>query len=166
MENTHSNQKENTCFSGEKCYDFCRAQDLCLLQDIVKAASVGEDSIETVLSSLESGALKGELRDQKDAYRCFKEEAEMSLVAIGADVKKLNFMTKAMMWSSIKLKTAMDDSDSNVADMMIQGVNMGIIDINKSINSNSEIASEPALDLAKRFVTMQQKCVDRLKTFL
>ena len=59
-----------------------------------------------------------------------------------------------------------DNSDSRVADMIIKGLNMGVIDLGKKIEDFKDKADKNTLSLAKRMKEMQAKEIEALKKFL
>ena len=75
-----------------------------------------------------------------------------------------NAMNKAMTWYGIEMKTMMDHSDSKIAELLLQGTNMGIIEGRKLLN-NKEVDKE-VKDLMQEYVTMQEDSVENLKKYL
>jgi len=73
-------------------------------------------------------------------------------------------MTKAMTWSGIEMKTMNDKSNSKIAELLLQGVNMGIIEGRKILN-NKKINKE-VNDIIEEYVTMQEDSVETLKKYL
>ena len=66
----------------------------------------------------------------------------------------------------IKMEMMKDNSDSRVADMIIKGLNMGVIDLGKKIEDFKDKADKNTLSLAKRMKEMQAKEIEALKKFL
>ena len=68
---------------------------------------------------------------------------------------------------SINLNTKIDKSSSHIAEIMIQGLNMGIIKCQKLLNSsNSTIIKEQTLNLVQQFLNFQEQSIQKLKAFL
>ena len=62
------------------------------------------------------------------------------------------------------MKTLVDKSTSKIAELLLQGTNMGIIEGRKLLNhkqTNEEIHS-----LVQEYVDMQEDAVEKLKSFL
>ena len=72
---------------------------------------------------------------------------------------------KIMSWSGIQMNTISDKSNSHIADMLIQGTTMGIIEGRKLLNHNPD-ADKEIVDVLNSFVKMQENNVEKLKTFL
>ena len=69
-------------------------------------------------------------------------------------------MNKAMTWSQIEMKTMNDHSDSKIAELLLQGTNMGIIEGRRLLN-NKEVKN-----LIQEYVTMREDSVENLKKYL
>ena len=59
-----------------------------------------------------------------------------------------------------------DNSDSAIANLLIKGVSMGTIDMEKKIKDYAEEASDKDLELAKEFLKFQEKTIDIFKEYL
>jgi len=69
-----------------------------------------------------------------------------------------------MTWYGIEMKTLTDDSTSKIAELIMQGTNMGIIEGRRLLNdkeTNEEINS-----LVQEYVDMQETAIEKLKQFL
>ncbi|WDC83510.1 hypothetical protein PL321_12450 [Caloramator sp. mosi_1] len=65
----------------------------------------------------------------------------------------------------INLKTLRDKSSSHMAEMLIQGSTMGIIDMTKKIKEYQGVEKE-TLDLANGLLQFEQKSLDEYKELL
>lgn len=74
-------------------------------------------------------------------------------------------MTKMMTSVGIAMNCAKDNSTEHIAEMLIQGTNMGVIKINKALNS-AVTASPQLVQDAKRMLSKEQKYIDNLKSYL
>ena len=79
--------------------------------------------------------------------------------------KELNPMQKAMGWMSIEMNTISDKSNSKIAEMMLQGTNMGIIEGVKLRNQYPDL-DKPVQNILNEFVQFQQNNVEQLKKYL
>ena len=62
------------------------------------------------------------------------------------------------------MKTLLDKSTSKIAEMLMQGVNMGIIEGRKLLNHKN--TDESVHQIIQEYVDMQEEAVEKLKTFL
>lgn len=140
-------------------------QTIQLLQDIVRNARTGESGIEQLMEKTEDKEMRNELNREKTDYQRIAEKAEQALTAAGGKIEPLGMMAKAGMWMGTQMNTIMDKSNAHIAEMVIQGANMGVIELTKSRNTYSDAAPN-ALDIAADFITQQQDIIERQKNFL
>lgn len=140
-------------------------EDINALDELHKGACMGKDAIDFVLDKVEDKELIKELKKEYKDY----QEIENKIDKIYSKYDDGNHhstsaMNKAMTWSGIEMKTMMDKSTSKIAELLLQGVNMGIIEGRKILNKK-ELDKE-VHDIASEYVTMQEKSVENLKKFL
>ena len=73
-------------------------------------------------------------------------------------------MNKMMTWYGIEMRTLLDESTSKIAELLMQGTNMGIIEGKKIINHKT--MDKKVHKLCTEYIMMQEKYLDRLKEFL
>ena len=74
-------------------------------------------------------------------------------------------MDKMMGWTGVNLNTIADKSNSHIAEMMIQGGDMGIIECQKLLNHNPN-ADQEVKNILNDFTTMQKNNIEQMKKFL
>ena len=72
---------------------------------------------------------------------------------------------KMMSLYGIRLHLKKDRSTSKIAEMMIQGTLMGIIEVQRILNANLDIDKD-ITDLLKRFNKFQRENIDKLNAYL
>ena len=136
-----------------------------LLQDVVRNARTGQDAVEHLMQKIEAGAMRDELIREKADYAVTRRESEQALVNAGGRAEPVGPLAKAGMWAGLEMETLADRSDAHIAEIVIQGATMGVIEMTKALNSYDG-ADAGARDLASRFVVQQNETVDRQKVFL
>ncbi len=140
-------------------------EDINALDEIHKGACMGKDAIDFVLDKVEDKNLIKELKREYKDYSAIEEKIDKIYQKYSdKDPHSTSAMTKAMTWSGIEMKTMTDKSTSKIAELLLQGVNMGIIEGRKILN-NKELNNE-VHDIASTYVNMQEKSVEELKKFL
>lgn len=140
-------------------------ENINALDEIHKGAYMGMDAIHFVLDKVEDKNLKEELEKEHSNYRKIAKRIEEVYPKYNNDEPhKTNAMTKAMTWYGIEMKTFNDKSSSKIAELLLQGVNMGIIEGKKVLN-NKNIDKEVS-DIVSKYVTMQEESVEALKEYL
>ena len=140
-------------------------QNKILLESIVENARMGEDACDQLLSRTDDEALRQELFTQRQQYSDLSRAAEQQLCNAGAHPHPKGPMARMGMWMGMQMNTMMDRSAAHIADMLIQGASMGIVEITKARNSLPD-ADAQAQGIADQMITMQQDSIERLKPFL
>lgn len=140
--------------------------DAQLLNFIYQNSQMGAESLGEILPMVEAGKFKEGLRAQQKEYRQIHEEAGRKLNDAGYDEKGINAMQKMMTYLMIDVKMMVDSSPSHVAQMLIQGSNMGIIDAQKRIHQYEPMADKEVVRLMKHLKEFEEKNVERLKAYL
>lgn len=66
----------------------------------------------------------------------------------------------------IKKDIIIDNSDARIADMLIKGLTMGTIEMEKKISKYNKTIDKKNLKQAEEFLEFQQKTIEKLKKFL
>ncbi|MBO7213967.1 MAG: hypothetical protein J6V66_00570 [Clostridia bacterium] len=140
--------------------------NLDFVNEVYRNVSVALLSINDVTDSVADSELKNELRSEYEKYQEFSNDIKDFMREKGYEIKDVSKMKKFMMWSAIKMNTAMDDSKSHVAEIMIKGTVMGITELNKILNDSASVNDEKAKDFAKRLLSLQEEFEENLKRFL
>ena len=75
-------------------------------------------------------------------------------------------MGKMMSRMGVKKEVKNDNSDSAIAEMLIQGVSLGSLDIEKKLKTYKDNCEQEELDMAKDFYRFQQEVIEELKKYL
>ena len=136
-----------------------------VLDELNKGACMGMDAIHFILDKVEDEVLKKELNNQYKKYKEISDKISKLYPEYSEDKPhETNAMNKVMTWYGIEMKTLVDKSTSKIAELLLQGTNMGIIEGRKLLNhkqTNEEIHS-----LVQEYVDMQEDAVEKLKSFL
>ena len=136
-----------------------------ILQDLVRNARTGKDSVEELLKRAESPEMRRELYDERSQYHNLMREGEQALRSAGGTPEPVGPMAQASMKLGIEINTLANRSDDHIAELVIQGATMGTIEMTKSMNTYSD-AEGYARGLASRFVVAQNDIIERQKSFL
>ena len=99
-------------------------------------------------------------------YERYFEEAKIYLENNGESLKEKGMMAKMGASMGIKKEVNSDNSDASIADMLIKGVSMGTVDMEKKINDYKDEVDKRELKFAKDFLEFQQDIITGLKKFL
>lgn len=142
-----------------------KIKNINALDEIHKGACMGMDAIHFVREKVEDEKLKKELDKEYEQYQDISKKIEKIYPKYNDDKPhETNVINKAMTWYGIEMKTMTDESSSKIAELLLQGVNMGIIEGRKVLNKKE--IDEEVNNLIDEYVTMQEESVERLKKFL
>lgn len=110
--------------------------------------------------------IKKTLEDILQEYEEWKSKTKLFLEKNNAEVDETNMFEKMMAKMGVSNEVKKDNSDSSLADMLIKGVSMGSIDMEKKISQYKDEVDEKELKLAKDFLKFQEKTIDILKGYL
>lgn len=136
-----------------------------ILDEICKGTCMGMDAIHFIMDKVKDENLKEELNNQYSKYKQIRERIEEIYPRYSdKEPHETGMMNKAMTWYGIEMKTLTDESTSKIAELLLQGTNMGIIEGRRLLNNKD--AEESIHSLLQEYVDMQEDAVEKLKTFL
>lgn len=136
-----------------------------ILDELNKGCCMGSDAVNCILDKIEEKEFKKTVEDLLEEYQKLEDKI-LKVYDKFSDNKpdETNPMNKAMTWYGIQIRTITDSSASKLAEMLLQGLNMGIVEGKKILNN--EDADKKVLDIAKDYVDFQEKYVEKIKEFL
>ena len=140
--------------------------NLDAINEVYKNASVALLSISNVLPEITDAELKKEILDEYEGYEKIVGEVSKYMAEKGYEAKEVGTMKKFMMKSGIKMNTLVDDSESNIAQIMIKGTVMGITELCELINNSQTVTDPQIIEYAERLKTLEEGYEERLKKFL
>ena len=139
-----------------------------VLDEVNKGCAMGMDAIKDILPKVTNDKFSTVLNGEYDKYKKIHKRIEDIYTNYApsyeepTETSKMNkFMTEMM----VNMKTMTDNSDSKLAELLLQGTNMGIIEGRKLLNNKSDL-DEGVLNILKDFITMQEDSVETLKKYL
>lgn len=136
-----------------------------ILNYMVRNTQMGCNTLKQLCEDVETSALKQELQTQQEHYSDVLNRATVMLHSMGEDAEKLSPMTKASTYIGVAANTMRDTSPRHMADMLIQGSTMGIVDITKRLKDYPHVTPE-AHALADSLLHFEQDNIEHLKAFL
>lgn len=141
--------------------------NLNVLDEINKGSTMGMDAINFVLDKVEDINFRKVLDVEYNKYRDISNRVNeiYNNYTIEKEPHETNTMNKMMTWYGIQMKTMNDKSNSKIAELLMQGTNMGIIEGRKLLNNNNNLPKDIDTVL-NDFVVMQEDSVETLKKYL
>ena len=140
-------------------------ENINALDEISKGACMGMDATRDIIDKIEEKELKRIVEDQYQQYEKIKKKID-NIYGEYSDSKphETGAMTKAMTWSQINMKTMNDTSTSKIAELLLQGTNMGIIEGRKILNNKN--IDKKIHKIIEEYVELQEKYIEKLKKYL
>lgn len=140
-------------------------ENINALDELNKGATMGMEAIHFIIDKVEDDNFKSVLDKEYKKYESIaKKISEIYPEYSDKLPHKINAMNKAMTWGGIEMETIMNKSNSKIAELLIKGTDMGIIEGRKLLN-NKDIDNK-INNLISEFVTMQEESVEILKEYL
>lgn len=136
-----------------------------LLNFIYQNSQMGIITISQLLDMIDDMDFKVQLQAQLKEYRTFNKEVMQMLNKNGYDEKGIGAFDKLRTYLMINMQTLTNKTTSHIAEMLIIGSNMGIIDAIKNIRKYQE-AEKDIVGLMNRLLEAEEKNVNLLKAFL
>ena len=124
------------------------------LQDTLKKLEGKDNKITTLIQKIE------------EEYHNYLEECKAILENNNVPVQSSGVFAKMGADMGIMKEVMMDNSDSSIADMLIKGITMGILDLEKMVENKKESVDKGTLKMAHRFIKFQKEKVEEVKKFL
>ena len=140
-------------------------QNYGLLQAIVENGRTGADACDQLLKKTEDAKMRDELMLEKQHYEQCVRDAEKAISKMGREPHPKGMAARMGMWMGMQMNTMMDRSTPHIAEILIQGATMGVVEITKARNAYAD-ADAQAQGIASNMITRQQDAIERLKSFL
>ncbi len=127
-----------------------------LLRECDAGIKMGISSIDEVIDYVEDDQFRKYLSDCKIEHEEMKEDIQRLLHEYDDEGKDPNIMAKSMSWMKTNVKLVMNESDETIADLMVDGCNMGVKSLTKYLNQY-KAASEEAKDIAMKLINSEDK---------
>lgn len=143
-------------------------ENLEMLEYLHKASDMGKTSTEDLLKELKEkdNKIKKTLEEINKKYEYFEKESSKLLKKQKTVPKKSGIITDIMSKMGIKQEVKKDNSDPSIASMLIQGLTMGNLEIDKRIKSFEKELDKNIINLAKEFRKFGEIYIENLKNYL
>jgi len=140
-------------------------EDINALDEIHKGSCMGMDAINFILDKVEDSNFEKILRKQYKSYKEINERIEKIYPNYNEGRPHSTSMPEKVMTDyMINMKTMVDKTTSHLAELLVQGTNMGIIEGRRILNKKN--LNEEVNSIVEKYVTMQEKYLEDLKNYL
>ena len=143
-------------------------EKLELLEQVHHDSSMAAYTIEKLLDKLKDkdNKIKAYAEEILKEYQQFEEEARVLLKEGNKEPSDSSLMSKMGSSMGISKEVKEDNSDSSIANMLIQGVSMGSLEIEKKLKEYDKELDKDEKSIAKKFLKFQEKTINHLKEYI
>lgn len=142
-----------------------KKDDLAILNNIYQNCKMASECIDGITEKCSDENLKDYIQKQRMHYDNSIDKVSRRIRELGGEPEEPPKTDKMAAEMGINMKTAMDGSRQNIAKIMYNGTNMGIVDMAKTINK-AKNADEKTVSQAKDLLSAEERYASGLKEFL
>ena len=135
-----------------------KKQDINIYREIKRNTEMAIKALDAVTDKIYDERLAATVADQ---------ELQYSRLAEGkAQIYRSNAMENMMLKIGIGYNTLLNTSTGHIAEMIIKGSNNGVLEMEKVLAHNEELADTASRALAKELIAMENSNIKTLKEYL
>ena len=155
---------ESTVLAPEKKRIFAENEEE-LLNECMKGTAFGLQSLD-VVEKVAVGELNAYVKQLLGEYAAVTRRVSDMMKKLDIDPEVYGSMKQKWQKKMVKLSIFGDKSNSNIAEKLIKGTNMGITDLTRCLNNNALSVSDETATLARDILALYSGSVEALKKFL
>ncbi len=136
-----------------------------LLDYVYQNAEMGVNSISKLMEVTNDSEFMHQLDTQKNEYTAMKNDAEKLLKEQGLTEDDLSAFDRARTYIMINMQTLTDKSVSHIAEMLMQGSTMGIVQAIRKLRKYTQV-DEPVKNLMQKLLEMEERNFNQLKKYV
>lgn len=136
-----------------------------ILQECDAGVKMAIKSIDAVIDRTENRLLRNALQKSRSEHVRLMNDIGNELKENGFEEKDPSAISKLMSQGKIKGELLVNPTDATVAELMIDGCNMGIKKLSEYINQ-FPTSQSPAIHTAERLIKTEQELMDEMRVFL
>ena len=136
-----------------------------LLDYVYQNAEMGVNSISKLMEIVDDSEFMHQLDTQKNEYTAMKNDAEKQLKERGMTEDDLSAFDRARTYIMINMQTIKDKSVSHIAQMLMQGSTMGIVQALRKLREYTQV-DEPVKNLMQKLLEMEERNFEQLKKYV
>lgn len=139
-----------------------------LLEYVYQTADMGAKSLTDLLKDIKDKDCKITplVSQQLKGYEKYIKESEKLLKKYDSKPKSKGLMTEIMTKMGIDKEVKKDNSDAAIAEMLIQGFNMGNLELDKKIRTFEKNVDNKIINLAKDLLEFGRKSIKEAQEYL
>ena len=136
-----------------------------LLRECDAGIQMGIAAIDEVKDHVGNYEFRMSLNDYQREYAQLQNEMRELLHTYHDEGKDPNPIAQGMAWLKTNMTVTFNNSDSEIADIITDGCNMGIKSLNKYLNQY-KAADENSKNFAKRLINLEERQLEGMRQYL
>lgn len=136
-----------------------------LLRECDSGVKMGITAIDEVIDHVKGRGLQSILRSSKSENERLQTDLQKVLDDYHDDGKDPNPVVQGMSWVKTNWEMLIDGTDSKIAELMINGCNMGIKSLSRYMNQY-KAADERSKGIAKQLISSEEKLSADMRQYL
>ena len=138
---------------------------ISLLNEVSRSAEMGKNTVRRLLDVTDDPKMLSHLRKELATFEDVSRRSHAMLATYGKLPKEQSPAAKLSAQMGISMKTMVDRSPRNLAEMLIEGNTMGVTQLTEALKDNRG-ANEGAVALAQRLQHAENEYSNELHAFL
>ncbi len=136
-----------------------------LLNNIKNNATMAKRATETVIENVDNKKFADILKEQVIKYDDFVRRADKLARGTGTLLEEKGGLSQFFTKTNIKMKLMTDNSISKIAELMIIGNTMGVIDLGKTMRHTPDVNPD-TMNLARELLMYEEDAIEAMKFHL
>ena len=141
--------------------------ELEFYRDLYKSSDIGFDAVTRLMPKVEDKKLRHDMALHMDGYRYFARMAKEHIEEAGEKAMRENALKQIPARIGMAMSTMFDSSPAHIAELMINGSNMSILDLNKKLNRlREQTGNEEAVGVCQNMIDFEETNISRMKRYI
>ncbi len=136
-----------------------------LLNEVHRSAELAKDISGRLIKLCRDATFRCVMASQFAEYHAILLEAGDRLAAMGEAADEYGLIQRGPIYCGIYMNAKLDNTSSHLAEMLIQGSSMGLVDVARALNEYTE-AEKANRALAERLRTAEEANIRQLLAFV
>jgi uncharacterized protein YaaR (DUF327 family) len=152
--------------SSEDMQEKKENDNLALLKEIYQSCMMGKQAISTLIPKVDDQNFKDDLITCYNEYDEMCNKAATEIMKMGEKPREKNPLSKAMMWGTLNISTAIDNRISCLADVVVKGGHNSVNNMTRAMNQYSENIDSQVRQLADEFMQNEKDNIQKFQKYL
>lgn len=141
-------------------------QEINIYREIQRNTEMAMKALEAVTDKIYDERLAATVADQELQYSRLHDRAVQKLSEGKTQIYHSNAIENMMLKIGIGCNTLLNTSTGHIAEMIIKGSNNGVLEMEKVLAHNEEMADTSSRALARELIAMENSNIRALKEYL